>query len=201
MMTLDTLRNRYQEYIPKLLHSNRSYAVLLPLVDTPNGLSLLFEVRAAGIPQGGEICFPGGRAEPEESPVNCALRETQEELGIPASSIEILGALDFVASPRGFLVHPFLGYLSSDAYQHLNISPSEVSEIFTVPLSFFENNPAEHHSYRLIPQIPEDFPLDRYGITPDYPFAQGVSDVPLWVYENRKIWGLTARILTNLFPE
>ena len=60
------------------------YSVLVPLVEREGGLSLLYEVRAGSLRrQPGEVCFPGGRLEGAESPEECALRETWEELGIP----------------------------------------------------------------------------------------------------------------------
>ena len=65
MGELEALRRRYGGYAPGLLGARRSYAVLVPLLRTADGLRLLFEVRAAALRQGGEVCFPGGRMEPE----------------------------------------------------------------------------------------------------------------------------------------
>ena len=81
---LERLRRKYTGHQPGLLGARRNYAVLCPLVQLPEGPGLLFEVRAASLRrQPGEVCFPGGRAESGESPIDCALRETKEELSIP----------------------------------------------------------------------------------------------------------------------
>ena len=63
MRELEELRRRFDGHAPGLMGARHSYAVLCPLVERADGLHLLFEVRAAGLRQGGEVCFPGGRAE------------------------------------------------------------------------------------------------------------------------------------------
>ena len=83
----------------------------------------------------------------------------------------------------------------------LTPSPAEVAEVFTVPLSFFRSTPPEVYAYDLIPQIPADFPYEAMGISPDYPWSRGKSDVPVWYYEGHVIWGMTARILRDILSE
>ena len=77
---LTNLRRFYGDHVPTLLEARHEYAVLCPLVERPDGLHLLFEVRSAGVSQSGETCFPGGQMEPGETPADCALRETAEKL-------------------------------------------------------------------------------------------------------------------------
>ena len=80
MRELERLERRFAGHVPGLLGARHSYAVLCPLVETEDGLSLLFEVRSASLRrQPGEVCFPGGAAEPGEDAAACALRETEEE--------------------------------------------------------------------------------------------------------------------------
>ena len=131
---LDALRRRFDGYEPGLMGARRDFAVLCPLVERPDGLHLLFEVRAANLKQGGEVCFPGGRREPGETFIECALRETEEELSIPRSEITLLGTPDFMSNVGGFLLHPFLGLVSEAGMEALSPSASEVSETFTVPI-------------------------------------------------------------------
>ncbi len=196
---LDALKERWQEHVPGLMGAKHCYAVLCPLVEKPDGLHILFEVRAEGLRQAGEVCFPGGRMEPGESVAQCALRETEEELGIPAGEVTLLGETDFLCNQRGFLLRPVLGLVSETGMAALNPSPAEVAEVFTVPLRFFRETPPEVYSYDLIPQIPADFPYEAYGISPDYPWSRGRSDVPMWRYGGHVIWGMTARILRDIF--
>ena len=88
MRDLEHLRRRYADHVPGLLGARHSYAVLCPLVERPDGLHLLFEVRSAALHrQPGEVCFPGGRMEAGETPEQCALRETEEELAIPRQEV------------------------------------------------------------------------------------------------------------------
>ena len=73
MRDLEHLRRRYADHVPGLLGARHSYAVLCPLVERPDGLHLLFEVRSAALHrQPGEVCFPGGRMEAGETPEQCA---------------------------------------------------------------------------------------------------------------------------------
>ena len=84
-------------------------AVLLPLVNTQQGVSVLFEVRAAKLGwQPGDVCFPGGRAEcSDESFEATAVRETCEELGLESSSIKIAGGLNYLVTHMGPVIHPY----------------------------------------------------------------------------------------------
>ena len=195
---LDALRRRYGAHTPGLMNARHSYAVLCPLIEQEDGLSLLFEVRAAGLRQAGETCFPGGRMEAGESAADCALRETAEELSIPASAVTLLGTPDFLCSQRGFLLQPVLGLISPEGLAAMSPSPDEVAETFTVPLSFFRENAPEVYTYSLLPQVPPDFPYEAVGVSPDYPWAAGRVDVPVWRFEGHAVWGMTARIVRHL---
>ena len=198
---LNALRRRFDGHEPGLMGARHEFAVLCPLVERPDGLHLLFEVRAANLKQGGEVCFPGGRREPDETFIECALRETEEELSIPRSEITLLGTPDFMSSANGFLLRPVLGLVSGVGMEALSPSASEVSETFTVPLSFFRTTEPEVYRYDLLPHVQENFPYARVGITPDYRWARGRVDVPVWFWENHVIWGMTARVIRHLILE
>lgn len=195
---LELLRRRYGGRQPGLLGARHSYAVLCPLLERPDGLHLLFEVRAQGLRQGGEVCFPGGRMEPGESVSACALRETEEEISIPASAVTLLGTPDFICNQRGFLLYPVLGLISPEGFAAMRPSPAEVAEVFTVPFAFFRATEPEVYAYDLLPQGPEGFPYEELGIARDYPWSRGRVEVPVWRYENHVIWGMTARIVREL---
>ena len=195
---LERLARRYQRHEPGLLGAAQSYAVLCPLIEETDGLRLLFEVRAPQLRQGGEVCFPGGKMEPGESPAECALRETEEELSIPRREVTLLGEPDFICNQRGFLLRPVLGLVSRLGLDALRPSPAEVAEAFTVPLAFFRETPPEVWRYELVPQVPEDFPYDAVGISRDYPWSRGRVEVPIWRWEGRVMWGMTARLVREV---
>ncbi|MEG1658690.1 MAG: CoA pyrophosphatase [Oscillibacter sp.] len=199
MSQLTALAQRFEHHVPGLLGARHSYAVLCPLVERPDGLHLLFEVRAETLRrQPGEVCFPGGRMEPGESVADCALRETEEELGIPAGEISLLGRPDFICNQTGFLLQPVLGLVSAQGFARLTPSPAEVAETFTVPLDFFARTPPEEFRYDLLPAVPDSFPYAAVGIPADYSWNRGRVDVPVWQYEGHTIWGMTARIAGDL---
>lgn len=198
---VDALRRRYAGRVPGLLGAERSYAVLVPLLETPLGPELLFETRAAALRQGGEVCFPGGRMEPGETPEDCALRETEEELSIPRGEVELLGPSDFICSQRGFLLRPVVGVVSRLGLEKMRPSPAEVAEAFTVPLGFFRRTVPVLARYELTPSLPEDFPYEAAGIPRDYPWSRGAVEVPSWRYGEHVIWGMTARIVRDMIRD
>lgn len=196
MKTLETLLRKRE---PGLMDVRGRYAVLVPLVEQDNGLHLLYEVRARSMRrQPGEVCFPGGRMEEHESPVACALRETEEELGIPASAIQVLGPLDFIAHRANFIMYPILAFIKADAVDQIVPNPAEVEETFLVPLAHLLVNPPFEYHYSLIPTPPENFPYDLIGIPRDYCWQPGGENVPVYPWEGHAIWGLTGRITRHL---
>ena len=195
---LERLARRFRGHEPGLLGASRSCAVLCPLVEGEGGLRLLFEVRSSRVSQGGEVCFPGGNMEPGETPQDCALRETEEELSIPREEVTLLGTPDFICSQRGFLLRPVLGLVSPAGFAALRPSPAEVAEAFAVPLAFFRETEPDLRHYVLAPQVPEDFPYGPVGIPRDYPWSRGQVEIPIWQYEGRTIWGMTARLVREI---
>ena len=184
---------------PDLMDKRGEFSVLAPLVEGDEGLSLLYEVRAKTMhSQPGEICFPGGRAEGDETPEECALRETWEELSIPPRAVHILGRLDFIAHRAGFLMHAVAAKVDRAAAEHMRPSPVEVAETFLVPLDFFLKNPPLDLSYDLVPNPGDDFPYEQAGIPRDYAWRLGRETVPVYRWRDRVIWGLTGRITRNL---
>ena len=198
MREIDAIAARYGGYQPEWMDERRRCAVLVPFLERDGELHLLFERRSGGIRQAGETCFPGGGAEPGESDTACALRETEEELGIPQDEIQVLGRSDFLLTPAGVRLQPVLGLLSPRAMDCLAPSSAEVAEVFSVPLRFFTETPPALYAYTQEPVIQPDFPFAAVGVAPDYPFARGRVEVPVWHYETHPIWGITARIVRSV---
>lgn len=174
----------------------RKYAVLVPLIYTPDGIFLLFEKRSNKLRhQPGEICFPGGKVETDESWEECAVRETMEELHIQKEQIEVIGPGDIFISPFNLMVYPFLGEIKE--YDN-TFSTDEVDEIFKVPLDFFRNQQPERFESQLIHKLSVDFPYEWIPEGENYPWAQGTYDVNFYRYDNLIIWGMTAHIVKSM---
>lgn len=176
------------------------FAVLIPVwEEKENGLSLLFEVRAHTLRrQPDEICFPGGRVEEKETPLAAALRETQEELGLSRLDLESGPPLPLDWHPAGFFTAPFLARLAPDWQRHLAWNPDEVADVFCVPLNFFLETPPELYFCDLEIKAPADFPARRLGYPNGYPWRTGRLEVPIWTWEGKSIWGMTARMIRTL---
>ena len=197
-MDLGPLTEGLKSRTPRLMDAHRRYAVLVPLVERDGELSVLYEVRARTLRrQPGEVCFPGGRMEGEETPEDCALRETWEELSIPPERVRLLGRLDFIAHRANFIMYPILG-LVEERLEELRPSAAEVEKVFAVPLShLLETEPLEYE-YKLIPETGEGFPYELIGIPRDYAWQPGWENVPVYPWQGHAIWGLTGRITRHL---
>jgi 8-oxo-dGTP pyrophosphatase MutT (NUDIX family) len=154
-------------------------AVLVPLVEYGDGFKILLTQRMADLKShAGQISFPGGRIEPSDRDVeHGALREAEEEIGLPSSQVEILGRLDPYITVSGFEVMPVVGAITPPL--SLKRDPIEVADIFEVPLSFFLD-PANHQRHSRMAN----------GVTRAY-YAMPYGD--------RYIWGATAGMLLNLY--
>ena len=73
-----------------------------------------------------------------------------------------------------------------------------MAEVFSVPLRFFTETPPALYAYTQEPVIQPDFPFAAVGVAPDYPFARGRVEIPVWHYETHPIWGITARIVRSV---
>lgn len=173
-------------------------AVVLPIIESRQGEQILFEIRSANLNrQPGEICFPGGKVEEHEvnTPLHAAYRETCEELGVTEDQIELIGELDVMVTPHGAILHPYVCLLKTVFFHP---SPAEVDRIFTVPLSFFLNNPPRLYKVDIGTRYDQSFDYEK---VPGY-YKKGWQkrwDIPMYAYEYKEyyIWGFTARIIFN----
>ncbi len=171
-------------------HYNES-SVLIPILEGKNDLCLLYEIRSENLKnQPNEICFPGGRIEKGESKENAAIRETAEELLIATESIEVIGASDILVTPFNTIIYPYIGTVKD----YKGTFNNEVKEVFTVPLSFFLSNDPFCHYIDVNVQPKEDFPYDLIQRGKDYKWAKGRYPVYFYIFGDRVIWGITARI-------
>jgi 8-oxo-dGTP pyrophosphatase MutT (NUDIX family) len=154
-------------------------AVLVPLVDHAAGLTVLLTRRTAHLDHhAGQISFPGGRVEESDAdPVATALRETQEEIGLDPSHIEVIGRLSNYITITQFTVVPVVGLVRPPF--DLKPDPFEVDEVFEVPFDFILD-PANHQ--RHFRDGPDGKRRYFYAIP----------------YGPHYIWGATAAMLVNL---
>ncbi len=177
------------------LVKGKNYSVLIPIVTLNNKDYLLYHVRASTLRrQPNEIAFPGGAQENNESFAQTAIRETSEELGLDESKIKLIGAMDYVVATTGNVIRPFVARLLIDDLSELNINKHEVASVFVVPVDYLINHQAEYYQVVLDSTMPEDFPYHKVENGEYYDWKFGPFDVYFYEFEDKIIWGLTAKI-------
>ncbi|WP_269532929.1 CoA pyrophosphatase [Chitinimonas sp. BJYL2] len=152
-------------------------AVLVPIVMRPDAPTILLTKRHAGLAKhAGQISFPGGRTEIDETPEQAALRETEEEVGIAPTLVRTVGRLSHYTTITRYKVTPVVALVQPDFV--LALQADEVEEVFEVPLSFVLN-PASYIEKSL--NLPE-----RRMVT----YALD--------WQGKIIWGATAGMLMML---
>jgi 8-oxo-dGTP pyrophosphatase MutT (NUDIX family) len=164
------------------LAEHRGAAVLVPIL---RGDALLFTQRTTTLSQhSGQISFPGGRADASDRDAAAtALREAEEEIGLPPASVEVLGELDEIPTPTGYLITPVVG-LVAEPPATWRPNPAEVAEVFTVEIARLRD-PAV---------LERGGQIERWGV---------VWELIAYHVDGRRIWGATARmvsILLELLP-
>ncbi|WP_223703555.1 NUDIX hydrolase [Sutcliffiella deserti] len=192
---LQNMKNR----TPSILGSEKfaKYAVLLPLIQKGEETHILFEVRSRNMRrQPGEICFPGGRVDlSDQTPQAAAIRETTEELGIEVEGITDVAPLDYLVSPFGMIVYSYVGMIQQP--EMITPNEAEVEEVFSIPLSFFKENKPAIYTIRTKLEPELDFPFDLIPGGQNYNWQTRAYEETFYQFENKTIWGLTAKILTH----
>ncbi len=176
-INLEQIRKFLSTYNPqetRASHLKRA-AVLIPFFLKDGALHVLLTRRTESVEHHkGQISFPGGAVDADDrDTIATALRETEEEIGLEKSRVEILGVFDDVTVPTGYRITPVVGYVSS--LPNLTPRAEEVAEIFEVPVSFF----LDEKNLRIVQ-------MERNG---------KIRDVYFYNYGRHEIWGATARII------
>jgi 8-oxo-dGTP pyrophosphatase MutT (NUDIX family) len=166
--------------------------VLVPVYDGPAGPTLLFIRRTAGRTHSGQVAFPGGRPEPGDADaVATALREAQEELGIPPAAVRVLGRLPTVDTvTSNFAIVPVVGRL--DARPRLTLQADEVAAVLDVPLAALAAPGLPIEEDWALP-LPGERPPPNARLTPGQ-----TRRIRYFPWGEDRIWGATERMVEHL---
>lgn len=168
-------RKNDMSYTPSA-NNFRNSSVLVPVITWKEELEIMFTLRSAGIKHGGQISFPGGGKEGDETIEETALREAHEETGLKPVSVEVIGNLtSLYINHSENMVVPVVGFIKDE--QQFCANPNEVEEIFTVPISKLVNS--------------------NFARTEDWKLRDLDYKIPLWDVHPVPLWGATAMMLSE----
>ncbi|MDR9418638.1 NUDIX hydrolase [Gracilimonas sp.] len=154
----------------------RNSSVLVPIITWKDELQVLFTLRTQSINHGGQLSFPGGGKEGDETIEETALREAQEEIGLNPEKAEIIGRLTpLYVGHSDNMVTPVIAFIHHK--QEFTPNPNEVDEIITVPLKDFI------HKDKLV--------TEKWSLR-DVPYH-----VPFWKIHHVPLWGATAMMMSE----
>ncbi|WP_404481295.1 CoA pyrophosphatase [Novosphingobium sp. BL-52-GroH] len=167
---------------PRIQHVERftPAAVLVALTERPRPGMLLLHRPSTMRAHPGQIAFPGGRIDPGENPVEAALREANEELGIRTGDVRVVGTSDVYRTGSGYEITPVVGVVPADL--EIQPNPAEVAQWFEVPVDFVLD-PANQRTRTI------DYE-DRKHSFVEITWGDG--------HQDHVIWGVTGAILHNL---
>ncbi len=171
----------FPELLEYLSGPPRPAAVLIPFLRKTDGWHLLFTRRTTELQEhSGQVAFPGGRMDAlDESPIDTALREAHEEIGLAPADVQVLGLLNNYLTITNYLVTPVVGVIPWP--YTLRSSPHEVSRIFTIPLAWLADPRNHEVRQRSIPGLDKTIPV-----------------VYFQPYEGEILWGASARFTLGL---
>jgi 8-oxo-dGTP pyrophosphatase MutT (NUDIX family) len=183
-------------------------AVLIPLILINGEYNFLFEKRASNIRQGGEVCFPGGEFDKinDATFLDTAIRETEEEIGVEKSKINIIGALDTLVGTMGVTVDSFIATLNVSSLEEIVYHQPEVERIFLIPVSFFEKNSPQKYYLRNVVHPTEknedgqeqySLPVKELHLPDKYlkPWQSRKHKILVYQTNEEVIWGITAELV------
>jgi 8-oxo-dGTP pyrophosphatase MutT (NUDIX family) len=167
-------------HLPTMPQELRPAAVLVPLVERPEGLSVLLTKRPDTMRQhAGQVAFPGGRCDPGETPWETALREAEEEIGLDPALVDLAGLCSPYQTGTGYHVTPVVGFVRPETMT-LTMNPDEVAVIFETPFGFLMDPTNYDQQER---ETPDGQRRRFYAMT----------------WEDQYIWGATAGMLRALY--
>ncbi len=175
---LDEISRRLGQRSRRILHRPKSAAVLICLVDDGKPPRLILTRRSEKLPtHKGQVAFPGGGLEPgDKGPIDAALREAEEEIGLSREHVEVLGVLDdFPTITNEVRVTPVVARL--ETLPDLRPEPSEVARVFLIPLSLLQE--PERWTSRVVERNAQSWPV--------YYFE----------HDGETLWGLSAYMLLH----
>lgn len=175
---LDQLIDRLRHHQPEMPdQASAEASVLVPVTNDPEPRIILTRRALTMNSHAGEVAFPGGKKDAQDADLLVtALRESEEEIGLPRDAVRLLGRLGTLQSRAGIRVTPWVGLVPPDV--PLIANPQELDAIFQVPIAFFRDNPMQ-----------ADHVIRWQG---------GEYVMPTWRYDGHMIWGLTAYIIVDL---
>ncbi len=208
-MQAEALRRRFSRpppWTPELFEDRphdpvvglRPAAVLIGFLQREDGVALLLTRRSERlVSHRGQIAFPGGRVDASDaSPIDAALRETHEEVGIAPGRIEVLGTLPEYRTGSGYRITPVVGLIEpAPVLAELVIEPGEVAEVFEVPARFLMD--PGNHQRRMASWVEEGVATSRSFLAMPWQTAFDAAGPP--TSREYFIWGATAAILRNLY--
>jgi len=189
-LSLDLVRERAGRFAAPLpepirVPGSRDAAVLIPMFERDDDVHVVLTKRPETMPSHqGEIAFPGGTLQPgvDRDPLDTALREAHEEIGLDPDLVEVVVALDRLGTVGSkFVIDPFVGLLAEPP--HLRADPREVARVFDVSLSELLHDDTYREEHWTFP------------VSSARPFTE--LDVVFFELEGETVWGATARILRS----
>ncbi|MBC6610690.1 CoA pyrophosphatase [Hymenobacter sp. BT507] len=169
----------------------RDAAVLIPLYRDDAGQLRLVVIRRTefGV-HGGQLAFPGGKRELQDASLEAtALRETEEEIGLPAAQVRMLGTLpSIVTEVSGFRIWPFVGHIEPPAQWRWQ--PTEIAEVLSVIIDDLLLPDARVTETWQLPGWPAPYPVSFYRVGP----------YPLWGASYRMVRALLPRLVAGEWP-